>query len=61
MKPSRGSRVYVDGDEERGFRFLLSEKRREKKEQTQRSNMNIKCILSPELKKLIFHTCVIFF
>ena len=30
VKPNRGSRVYVDWDEECGFRFLLSEKRREK-------------------------------
>ena len=30
MKPNHGSRGCVDGDEEGGFRFLLSEKKREK-------------------------------
>ena len=53
MKPNHGSRGCVDGDEERGFRFLLSEKRK-KKEGTRRNKhrgaTGIRCILSLELK-----------
>ena len=59
MKPSHGSRGYVDGDEEHGFRFLLLEERREKEE---KEGTNIEEQQDyKRIKKFIFHTSVSFF
>ena len=61
VKPSCGSRGYVNGVEECGFHFLLSKKRREKEWTNTEEQREYKMYSLSWIKKLIFHTGVSFF